>query len=117
MLRGILSSSGNEPRDGLSPFRYELFRLELSQDGRLNAHPDRIFRVVEKYLNHHIILRRTDQQCPSLPKSRVKYLDLGDAKSSLPLVAVLVDGLQDVIWELIPRVSPRSSLNSFPSSP
>ena len=38
--------------------------------------------------------------------SRVKYLDLGDAESSLPLVAVLIDGLQDAKWELIHESTP-----------
>ena len=67
MLCGILPPSGYESRNGPSPFRYESLRLELSQDGRLHAHPDRIFCVIEKNLNHHIILRGTDQQCGSLP--------------------------------------------------
>jgi len=59
MLRLILLSSGHEFRDSFPPFRYESFRLKLSQDGRLDAHPDRIIRVVEKDLNHHIVLRGT----------------------------------------------------------
>jgi len=60
MLRRIHLSSGREFRDSPPPFRYESFRLKLSQDGRLDAHPYRIFRVVEKDLNHHIVLHTRD---------------------------------------------------------
>lgn len=58
-LRRFLLPSRRKFRDSPPPFRYESFRLKLGQDGRLDTHPDRIFRVVEKDLNHHIILRGT----------------------------------------------------------
>lgn len=60
MLHQILLSPGNESCNGPAPFRYKSFRLKLSQDGRLDAHPNRIFRVLEKYIDHHIVLGGTN---------------------------------------------------------
>jgi hypothetical protein len=53
-------------------------------------------------------------------RNKIKYLDLGDAESSLPLVDILVGGLQDTIWELIyglvqghPSTQSQAHLNRF----
>jgi len=68
-LRRFIPSLGHESCNDPAPFGYKAFQLKLVQDGRFDAHPDGVFRVVKKYLNHHIILHGTDQQlAPCLPK-------------------------------------------------
>ena len=89
-LRGVLPSSRDESSNDPPPFRYQSFRLTFSQDRRLDAHSDRISCIVEEYLNHHIVLRGTDQRCTFVPRSTERYLDLREAESTFPSIAILV---------------------------